>query len=89
MKENKHGCLGYIGDYTTQLYGDSNKPLKGSLPNNQDSMERIRGLVLRGSSEEQSTGRNVIGGGLYDVFSFFSDGKSGYPHTRWTPSRSL
>ena len=20
-------CLGYIGDYTTQLYGDYNKPL--------------------------------------------------------------
>jgi len=21
------GCLGYIGDYTTHLYGDYNKPL--------------------------------------------------------------
>ena len=21
------GCLGYIGDYTTQLYGDFNEPL--------------------------------------------------------------
>ena len=23
----KNGCLGYIGDYTTQLYRDYNKPL--------------------------------------------------------------
>ena len=25
--EKNPGCLGYIGDYTTQLYGDYNKPL--------------------------------------------------------------
>ena len=25
------GCLGYIGDYTTQLCGDCNEPLYGSL----------------------------------------------------------
>ncbi len=25
--EKKTSCLGYIGDYTTQLYGDYNKPL--------------------------------------------------------------
>ena len=25
--EKTPGCLGYIGDYTTQLYGDYNKPL--------------------------------------------------------------
>ena len=25
--ENNPGCLGYIGDYTTQLYRDYNKPL--------------------------------------------------------------
>ena len=25
--EKKHGCLGYIGDYTTQVCGDYNKPL--------------------------------------------------------------
>ena len=24
------GCLGYTGDYTTKLYRDYNKPLKGS-----------------------------------------------------------
>ena len=24
--EKKLGCLGYIGDYTTQLYRDCNKP---------------------------------------------------------------
>ena len=24
--EKNPGCLGYIGDYTTQLYGDYNKP---------------------------------------------------------------
>ena len=28
--EKKPGCLGYIGDYTTQLYRDYDKPLKGS-----------------------------------------------------------
>ena len=25
--EKNPGCLGYIGDYTTQLYRDYNKPL--------------------------------------------------------------
>ena len=25
--EKNPGCLGYIGDYTAQLYGDYNKPL--------------------------------------------------------------
>ncbi len=25
--EKYPGCLGYMGDYTTQLYGDYNKPL--------------------------------------------------------------
>ena len=29
------GCLVYIGDYTTQLCGDYNKPLQGSLLDNQ------------------------------------------------------
>ena len=36
------GWLGYIGDYTTQLYGDYNQPLSGSLLTNQDSMESER-----------------------------------------------
>ena len=27
----KLGCLGCIGDYTTQLYADFNKPIEGSL----------------------------------------------------------
>ncbi len=29
--EKNPGCFAYIGDYTTQLYRDFNKPLKGSL----------------------------------------------------------
>ena len=29
--EKNLGWLGYIGDYTTQLYTDYNKPLQGSL----------------------------------------------------------
>ncbi len=29
------GCLGCIGDYTTQLCGDHDDPLQGSLLNNQ------------------------------------------------------
>ena len=37
--EIKPGCLVYIGDFTTQLYRDYNKPIKGSLLNNHDSME--------------------------------------------------
>ena len=27
LSNEKKSCLGYIGDYTTQLYGDYNKPL--------------------------------------------------------------
>ena len=33
--EKNPGWLGFIGDYTIQLYGDFNKPLKGSILNNQ------------------------------------------------------
>ena len=33
--EKNPGWLGYIGDYTAQLYGDYNKPLERSLLNNQ------------------------------------------------------
>ncbi len=33
--KNPKGCLVYIGAYTTQLYRDYNKPLKGSLLTNQ------------------------------------------------------
>ena len=32
--EKNTGCLGYIGDYTTQLYRDYNKPSYRSLLNN-------------------------------------------------------
>ena len=41
MSNEKTRCLGYVWDYT-QLYGDYNKPLQGSLLNNQDSMESNR-----------------------------------------------
>ena len=37
--EKNPGCLVYIGDYTTQLYRDYNKPLSGPLLNNQHFME--------------------------------------------------
>ncbi len=33
--EKKTGCLVYIGGYTTQLNGNYNQPLSGSLLNNQ------------------------------------------------------
>jgi len=33
--EKNPGCLGYIGDYTAQFFGDYHKPLYGSLLNNQ------------------------------------------------------
>ena len=35
--EKNPGCLGYIGDFTAQLYGDYHKPLYGSLLNNRGS----------------------------------------------------
>ena len=38
-EKREPGCLGYIGNYTTQFCGDYDKPLWGSLLNNQDSME--------------------------------------------------
>ena len=31
MDEKNPGCLGYIGDSTTQIYGGYNEPLQGSL----------------------------------------------------------
>ena len=37
--EKNPGWLGYIGDYTLQLYRDYNKPLQGSLLTNQHFME--------------------------------------------------
>ena len=40
------GCLGYIRDYTTQLYGDYDKPFQGSLLNSQDSMESKAGFIF-------------------------------------------
>ena len=45
------GCLVHIGDYTTQLCEDYNKPLLGSLLNNQDDSWKVRdpGFVDRGS----------------------------------------
>jgi len=42
------GGLGYIRDFTTQLYGDQDKPEKGFLLNNQYFMERQR-RFFRGS----------------------------------------
>lgn len=32
---NKPGCLGFVGDYTTELNRDYDKPLEGSILNNQ------------------------------------------------------
>ena len=44
-------CLGYIGDDTTQLYGDFYKQLQRSISINQHN-GKIRGFV-RGSINEQ------------------------------------
>ena len=41
--EKNLGCLGYIGDYTTQLCGDCNKPLQGFLLTIQYFMESTVG----------------------------------------------
>ena len=41
--KKKLGCLRYLWVCTTQLYRDYNKPLKGSLLTNQDSMESNKG----------------------------------------------
>ena len=36
IEKRAPGCLGYIKESTTQLYGDYNKPFQGSPLNNQD-----------------------------------------------------
>ena len=33
-QRKNHGCLGYIEDFTTQVYRDYDKPLYGFLSNN-------------------------------------------------------
>ena len=48
------GCLGYSGDYTSQIYGDYHKPLQGSLLNNQDFMEAVSEGSFRGSGSGMS-----------------------------------
>ncbi len=40
------GCLGHIKNYTTHLCGDYDKPLQGSLWNNQDYAGLFRGSIL-------------------------------------------
>ena len=45
---------GIYEDYTTRLYRDHNKPLKGSLFNNQDSMETKRVYFFFGGSNWSS-----------------------------------
>ena len=43
--EKKPGCLVYIGDCTTELYRDYNKPLQGSLlikPRNHETMSKVQ-----------------------------------------------
>ena len=44
--EKNPGYLLYIGDYTTSLYGDYSKPLKGSLLINQYFMESKDGFFF-------------------------------------------
>ena len=39
--KTKAGCLGYIGDYTTQLCGDANKTVK-KIPIKQPVYRKIR-----------------------------------------------
>ena len=43
-KSGNPGCLGYIGDNTTQLYRDYNKRFWGSLLTNQYFMESSKGF---------------------------------------------
>ena len=42
------GCLGYVRDYTTQLFGDHNKPLQGSRHETTSIMES-KSVFFRGS----------------------------------------
>ena len=42
--EKNPGCLGYVRDYTTQIYRDYSKPLYGSLLTNQYFMESVAGF---------------------------------------------
>ena len=39
-------CLRYVGDYTTQLFGNYDIPLKGSLLSNQYVMESKEEVVF-------------------------------------------
>ena len=63
IKTNR-GCLVYIGNYTTQLCGDFNKPFEGSLVNNQYIMENIVFVCFfcffRGSSDAWEASINSI-----------------------------
>ena len=54
------GWLGFIGDYTIQLYGDYNKVCEGSLLNNQDSMES-KSFFFRGSFGVDQKSRGWLG----------------------------
>lgn len=42
--EEKPGCSGYRRDYTTQMYGDYNKPLYGSLLDKQTEQWKVTGF---------------------------------------------
>ena len=46
---NKLYCLGYIGDYTTQLNRDYDKPLEGSILNNKyiGKQEKYKMFLIR------------------------------------------
>ena len=47
VSNEKNRCLGYIGDYTTKLCGDYNRPLQGSLLNNQYNGKKFFFFVAR------------------------------------------
>ena len=46
--KKKSGCLGFIGDYTTQLWGDDNKPFF-RIPVHRPGKRKVRGIFFRGS----------------------------------------
>ena len=59
------GCLGFVGDYTTQLCGYSAKPLKRSLLNNQYFMEskvRFFRSSIEGSTWQNQTSMRALDG---------------------------
>ena len=57
---NYTGWLGYIGDYTTQLYRDYNKPLYIRIPTSQDLLHHFGAKSFQVNEKVAATKTNVV-----------------------------